>query len=182
MGSVLTYFWGREPNDDPELDIPHPTTGLTPRERQAVVDTWAIMKQDAKRAGVELFIQLFEAHPEYQKLFRVFESLSLQELEKSAKLSAHATNVMYSLTSVIDNLEDPECLTELLIKLGQNHDRHGVSEKEFNDLKVVLMKLLKQKLGKKLTSQAEAAWSKTIDVAYQVIFEGLKTSDVASVK
>lgn len=50
------------------------------------------------------------------------------------------------------------------------------------DLKVVLMKLLKQKLGKKLTSQAEAAWSKTIDVAYQVIFEGLKTSDVASVK
>lgn len=79
-----------------------------------------------------LWYRLFEAHPEYQKLFRVFESLSLQELEKSAKLSAHATNVMYSLTSVIDNLEDPECLTELLIKLGQNHDRHGVSEKEFN--------------------------------------------------
>jgi hypothetical protein len=57
--------------------------------------------------------------------------LSLQELEGSKKLSAHATNVMYALTSVIDNLDDPECLTEMLIKLGQNHSRHRVTEKGF---------------------------------------------------
>jgi hypothetical protein len=57
MGSVLSYLWGSESNDDPKLDIPHPATGLTPRERQAVVDTWAIVIQDAKRAGVELFIR-----------------------------------------------------------------------------------------------------------------------------
>jgi hypothetical protein len=53
MGSLLSYFWA----EDPQLDIPDPKTGLTPRERQAVVDTWAIVKQDAKGAGVELFIR-----------------------------------------------------------------------------------------------------------------------------
>jgi hypothetical protein len=57
--------------------------------------------------------------------------LSLQELEGSKKLCAHATNVMYALTSVIDNLDDPECLTEMLIKLGQNHSHHRVTEKGF---------------------------------------------------
>lgn len=71
-------------------------------------------------------------HPEYQKLFPSFEGLSLDELRGSSKLSAHATNVMYSLSSVIDNLEDPECLRELLIKLGENHGRHHVTEKEFH--------------------------------------------------
>lgn len=43
----------------------------------------------------------------------------------------------------------------------------------FQDLKTVLMQLLKQKLGSKLTSQGEEAWSKTVDVAYKFIFEGI---------
>jgi hypothetical protein len=76
--------------------------------------------------------RLFEAHPEYQKRFSSFRGLSLTELRDSTKLAAHATNVMYSLTGVVDNLEDPECLTELLIKLGQNHRRHYITEKEFH--------------------------------------------------
>jgi hemoglobin-like flavoprotein len=79
-----------------------------------------------------LLHRLFEAHPEYQKLFANFQGLTLQELRHSKKLSAHATNVMYSVTGVVDNLEDPECLTEMLIKLGQNHRRHEVTEKEFH--------------------------------------------------
>jgi hypothetical protein len=57
MGNVLGYFWGTGQNDDPKLDIPHPATGLTPRELQAVASTWAIVKQDVKGAGVELFIR-----------------------------------------------------------------------------------------------------------------------------
>jgi hypothetical protein len=36
------------------------------------------------------------------------------------------------------------------------------------------MDLLKQKLGKQLTPEGERAWSKTIDVAYKFIFDGLK--------
>jgi hypothetical protein len=62
MGGVLSYFWGREPNGDPQLDIPDPKTGLTPRERQAVIDTWAIVKSDAKRTGVELFIRSVQCY------------------------------------------------------------------------------------------------------------------------
>jgi hypothetical protein len=58
--------------------------------------------------------------------------LTIPELRDSKKLSAHATNVMYSLTGVVDNLEDPECLTELLIKLGRNHRRHSITQKEFH--------------------------------------------------
>jgi hypothetical protein len=57
MGGVLSYFWGSGHKDDPYLDIPDPATGLTPRQRQLVLDTWAIVKQDAKGVGVELFMR-----------------------------------------------------------------------------------------------------------------------------
>jgi hypothetical protein len=76
--------------------------------------------------------RLFEAHPEYQKRFANFQGLTIPELWHSKKLAAHATNVMYSLTGVVDNLEDPECLTEMLLKLGENHGRNKITEKEFH--------------------------------------------------
>jgi hypothetical protein len=59
MGGVLSYFWGGE---DPQLDIPDPKTGLTPRERQAVVNAWAVVKPDAKRTGVELFMRSVQCY------------------------------------------------------------------------------------------------------------------------
>ena len=76
--------------------------------------------------------RFFEEHPEYKNRFSNFKGMALSELRTSKKLAAHATNVMYSLTCVIDNLDDPLCLKELLIKLGKNHARHKVTEKEFH--------------------------------------------------
>jgi hypothetical protein len=44
------------------------------------------------------------------------------------------------------------------------------------------MELLKQKLGKEMTPQRENAWSKTLDIAYKRIFEGLKACEVSNLK
>lgn len=167
------------PKDDPSMDIPDSTTGLTPRERQIVVDMWDIVKPRAKEIGVELFNRFFEEHPDYQQRFSSFRGIALSELRISKKLAAHATNVMYSLTCAIDNLEDPLCLKELLLKLGKNHGRHKVTEKEFHDLALVVMQLLKDKLGDELTSEAEEAWKKALDHIYKDIFEGLRAYDAS---
>jgi len=43
----------------------------------------------------------------------------------------------------------------------------------FQDLKTTVLKLLKKKLRSKFTCEDEAAWNKTLDVAYSVIFKGL---------
>jgi hypothetical protein len=44
------------------------------------------------------------------------------------------------------------------------------------------MELLKLKLGKELTPQRENAWSKTVDIAYKHIFEGLKACEASNAK
>ena len=46
----------------------------------------------------------------------------------------------------------------------------------FQNLKTTVLKLLEKKLGPKFTTEDEAAWNKTIDVAYSVIFKGLDKS------
>jgi hypothetical protein len=46
----------------PKDDTPDPETGLTPRERQIVVDTWGIVKPKAKEVGVELFKRLVDSY------------------------------------------------------------------------------------------------------------------------
>jgi hypothetical protein len=48
--------------DESNLDTPGPSTGLTPRERQIVVDTWGVVKRNAKEAGVELFTRLVQCY------------------------------------------------------------------------------------------------------------------------
>jgi hypothetical protein len=75
--------------------------------------------------------RFFEANPSYQRNFKAFKDVPLKDLPRNAKFQAHSTNVMYALTSVVDNLDDTGCLVEMLMKLGQNHHRHGISRQEF---------------------------------------------------
>jgi len=75
--------------------------------------------------------RFFEANPSYQKNFKSFKDVPLEDLPRNSKFQAHAINVMYALTSVVDNLDDTGCLVEMLMKLGQNHYRHGISRQEF---------------------------------------------------
>lgn len=171
MGSLLSSLMGGSSN--PALDIPDPGTGLTPREKMAVKRNWELVKVDTKQNGIDLLVMFFEANPDYQNYFRGFKDVPLKELPSNPKFQAHSTSVIYALTSVVDNLDDTGCLVEMLTKLGENHHRHGISRQEFHNLKIVVMKFLKTKLGSKFTSDDEAAWSKTLDTAYSVIFKGL---------
>lgn len=43
------------------------------------------------------------------------------------------------------------------------------------ELKQVVLDVLRQALGNKFTTEAEEAWRKTIDAAYTHIFKGLST-------
>ena len=47
------------------------------------------------------------------------------------------------------------------------------------DLELVVMQLLKDKLGDQLTSDGEKAWKKTFDLMYKDIFEGLRAHDAS---
>lgn len=161
---------------NPALDVPDPDTGLTPSEKMAVRRVWGIVKANTKQNGIDLLMMFFEANPSYQGYFKSFKDVPIEDLPTNSKFQAHATNVMYALTSVVDSLDDTGCLAEMLIKLGQNHYRHGISRQGFYDIKTSVLNLLKEKLGPEFTTEDEVAWNKTIDVAFSIIFQGLDKS------
>ncbi|XP_071444434.1 globin-like [Hetaerina americana] len=179
MGAILSLLFGSgdggpDSMEGPAADVPDEETGLTPRQKRAVVVTWDLVKQDMKGNGVELLCRFFKEHPEYLEKFKAFATTPLDDLPENKKFQAHANSVMYAVTSVVDNLDDPGCLVEMLKKLGQNHGRRNIPEKAFLDLKAVLLQLLKDKLGSHLSPYGEEAWDKTLTTAFTVLFEGLK--------
>jgi hypothetical protein len=75
--------------------------------------------------------RFFEANPRHLRYFKSFKDVHLKDLPSNKRFQAHCTSVMYALTSVVDSLDDTGCLIEILTKLGQNHQKHGISRQAF---------------------------------------------------
>lgn len=83
-------------------------------------------------------------------------------------MSAHANNVLYTLTGVIDSVEDSEVFQEMVEKLAENHIRRKIELVHFENLGFVIVDLLIEKLGDEIMNlQTIDAWKK----AYLVILD-----------
>lgn len=69
--------------------------------------------------------RLFERYPDEINYFP-FKDIPVSELGENKKFQAHASSVMYSVTSLVDNLNDAELLVNILVKLGENHKRRNI--------------------------------------------------------
>lgn len=52
MGSVLTYFLG-----NPDDDVVDPKLGLTNKEKRIVRETWAVLRANSVKVGVDIMIR-----------------------------------------------------------------------------------------------------------------------------
>jgi hemoglobin-like flavoprotein len=151
--------------------------GLTAEEETAIRDTWSLVSKDLKGNGVHFFIYFFKGYPEYQKLFRGFADVPLDQLAENKRLKAHAFTVMNAINGLVDNLDDPEVLTELLIKTGQNHQKRKVKPGDFQNLKQSLLEFFGVALGDAWTPVASGAWEKLLTVMMAKISEGLTLAE-----
>lgn len=120
------------------------------------------------------FPRFFSENPSYQSLFPSFKDVPLSEIKGNKKVLAHGMNVLYALTSLVDNLDEPECLVEMLKKLGGNHSKRGIEHSMFVNLGSTIVGLLKDKLGPQhMDSFATEAWIKAYGVIISVVKQGL---------
>lgn len=155
---------------------PDPDTGLTPKDKALVTKTWALVKKDLKGNGVKLLHMYFTDFPEYLPFFP-FKDLPLDEMPTNGKFKAHAANVIYALSAIVDSLDDNDTLISLLQKNGQSHAKRNIPPKAYDDLKTTAVKFLTQELGANMTPEVGEAWGKTVDVAFSVIKTSLVAKD-----
>lgn len=128
-----------------------------------MASTWATLSKDLNQAGVNLFIKLFTAKPEYQELFS-FRGVPLEQLPKDRRLKAHARNVMYTLSMIVGSLEEADVLQEMVHKVAVSHLRRHLTEEHFLGLKGAFVAFLGEALGSGDDAAVLTAWAKTFDL------------------
>ncbi|XP_065579018.1 globin-like isoform X1 [Artemia franciscana] len=154
------------------MEEPCHVTGLTLTEKSAIKKSWEIVMENKAQHGVALFKAFFMAHPEYQQYFKAFNKVSLEDLEKSPFLKAHATSVMSAINEVVCNLDEVEILGILLEKIGFSHARREIRRIHFENLAKVVVAYLIQALGSHLTEEGADAWRKALCVMIDIIEKG----------
>lgn len=63
--------------------------------------------------------------------FFPFKDVPLSKLREDKKFLNHATTVMYGFQTFIDQIEDVECLVDLVKKTADSHIKRGITFEEF---------------------------------------------------
>ena len=109
-------------------------------------------------------IRLFTAHPSYINYFPFKDLTDVDEICKDRRLKLHASRVMGAISSIVDNLDNPEQFRENIQKIIDSHVGREIGLERFVNLKMVLVQLLCDTLGAEIMDQnALGAWAKVYD-------------------
>ncbi|XP_072748112.1 globin 1 isoform X2 [Anoplolepis gracilipes] len=157
--------------DDSKLDE---KIGMTEKQKRLVQNTWAIARKDEVSVGLAIMIALFKQYPEYQKQFKSFKDMPLDELPKNKRFQAHCASIIATFTKLIEQMCDPELMEATLINLIEKHKNRGQTRQQFDNLRELLLSLFPSLFGKQYTPEAQEAWKKLLDLIYSVIHEVYK--------
>lgn len=88
---------------------------------------------------------------------------------------AHGTYVMYTIGMLVDNLENPLTMQQMLKRLGRNHYRRRVPLLAFQQLRDILLEHFAERLGSQVfNKKAIIAWHKTFRYFISQIDENFK--------
>ncbi|XP_053607121.1 globin isoform X2 [Plodia interpunctella] len=169
MGGWFSYvWWGGDP------DACDPISGLTKREIHAVQKSWAPVYANPVANGTELLKRFFRAYPNNKTYFKMLTNISEEQFSENIQFKAHVVNLMSSLNLAVKNLDQPEVVAALMVKIGDSHAKRHIKEQNFHELKDVIVKMYIEVL--KLDATTLAAWGKAVDFWYKHIFVALNSS------
>ena len=75
--------------------------------------------------------RFFEFYPVYIDYFPSFRGESLEELAHSRLVQAHGISVMYSFTTLVENLNDPGFFNKFMTRNMRAHEGRGVGLQQY---------------------------------------------------
>ncbi|CAG0886476.1 unnamed protein product [Cyprideis torosa] len=128
-------------------------TGLTTEQKSLLKQSNDIMAKDMAGLGLDLFREVFNKHPEYQKRFRKIADMPVDEALKTTRMKSHATLVIGALWNIINSVTEPDLTMDLLETLGVRHKLMGwLSQSDFEKVFGILLDVLKDNAATKCTS------------------------------
>ncbi|KAH8032271.1 hypothetical protein HPB51_024048 [Rhipicephalus microplus] len=148
------------------------TTGFTEKERRLLHESWQNFTKRHPDYGVILFTALFVKHPEYQKLFKKFRDKELGTFMRDPVFTDHASTAGRQITAMVDALETPGILLEIITKNMEFHPiGSGMKPKHYVEMGRVLVDVLSADEDERATRATIKAWEKFLHLINQKTIE-----------
>ncbi|CAG0917973.1 unnamed protein product [Notodromas monacha] len=158
-------------------DVPDPSSGLTPRQKDAIRESWKLMDKHQKMIGTKFFVKFFSENPTYTQTFTRFRHVTLDDLPNNKALQAHAVTFMKGMGTLVENVDDLECMDELLYKIATRHHPFGLKASDLHkgtDMFAETLMDLENNMFETLEYPPEfvvASWKKAFDVIIPIVGE-----------
>ena len=110
----------------------------------------------------DLFVQHF-----YADLFKL--APELEYLFKNTSKEKQGEKLFEALVLLVENIESPEVIEEMLRPLGNDHVGYGTQPKHYKIVGQCLISSIKKLNGEEWTSEKEKAWLATYEAVAQIM-------------
>src|SRR5215831_17237426 len=119
---------------------------VTPRQRELVQSSFALVARIGDDAAVIFYDKLFKLDPSLRSMFE-------------PDMSQQRTKLLQMLTAVVQGLDRLEQLVPVVQDLGRRHAGYGVTDKHYDTVGAALLWTLEQGLGDAFTPETKDAWA-----------------------
>ena len=103
------------------------------------------LKTDLQPRSIDFYERIFAKAPHLRDMFR-------------EDLAGQGMRFMGTLRAIVDNLHNPEAMSQRYTYLGAGHRAMGVTAKDFAPMGEALIETLAETLGDKFTPETRKAW------------------------
>jgi hemoglobin-like flavoprotein len=119
---------------------------MTPRQKELVRESFALVEPIADDAATIFYDRLFALDPNLRKLFAATD------------MAAQRRNLMQTLTVVVRSIDRLENVVPAVEALGRRHVNYGVRAEDFETVGAALLDTLEVGLGPVFTTETRDAW------------------------
>jgi hemoglobin-like flavoprotein len=129
---------------------------------EVLEQSFASIKPHATQFVASFYSNLFTDYPQIQPLF------------VKTDMSQQQKHLMSAFVLIIDNLRQPDVLTDALKHLGTKHVNYGTIREHYPMVGTSLLKTFKSYMGTGWTPEVEQSWTDAYDAIASIMLEGAK--------
>jgi hemoglobin-like flavoprotein len=130
---------------------------MTPKQRQLIRSTWAVVTPIADQAAALFYERLFTLDPDLAILFDAVE------MTKQGRM------LMQTLGMVVRSIDDLPAIVPVVEALGRRHAGYGVQVRHYPTVGDALLWTLQAGLGDAFTPEARRAWAHAYEILSSVM-------------
>ena len=147
---------------------------LTDDDKQHIRDTWAAFQTSD---GVHIFVKMFALAPDTASLFGFLDDVDTTDVDvlgDSKQFAIHVRRTTFIIDTAVQNLHDFSEMEPVVARLGGRHQAYGAKVEHYPALSAGVLYALEKGLQEGFTAQANAAWTKFLNILTTLMVSGYK--------